>query len=240
MSRSFLKGAVAFLPLITLMVANHEASAQMRRSPFGTSRVSLATLPPVQNELKLNDEQKGAADKLHDQLIEDRRGVFQRGGGDWDGMRKEMEKLDAEATAKFNEKLDDGQKRRLTEIYVQANGPNALADTSVMEILELTDDQKGKLDEIRQANRDDMFDAFRDLQSMSEEERRETMDKLREDADTRLLAALTDKQREAFAKLPGEVVDYDLSALRGAFPGRGGGARGARPTSDSSRPQRPE
>jgi hypothetical protein len=224
------------------MVSSNEAAAQLRRSPFGTSRVSLATLPPVQSELKLNDEQKGIADKLHDRLTEDRREVFQSAGGDWEAMRKELEKLDAEATTKFNEKLDDGQKRRLTEIYVQANGPNSLGDTSVMEILELTDDQKSKLEEIRKANRDDMFDAFQDFQGMSDEERRETMNKLREDADARLLASLTDEQREAFTKLPGEEVDYDLSTLRGAFPGGGGGggARGSRPTSDGNRPQRPE
>ena len=238
MAHSFLKWGFAFLTLTILMPPGNEASAQLRRTGFGTSRVSLATLPPVQEELKLNDEQKELADKLHDQLTEDRRKVFQnREAGDWDGMRKELEKLDAAATAKLSGKLDDGQKRRLTEIYVQANGPSALADAPVMEILELTEDQKDQLEEVRQANREDMFDAFQDFQGMSDTERRETMIKLREDADSRLLAALTDEQRATFEKLPGEEVDYDLSVLRGAFPGR---VRGPRPASDSNRPQRPE
>lgn len=240
MSLTPLKLGSAVLALMVLASAGEEASAQMRRSPFGTSRVSLATLTPVQKELKLTDEQKGQADELHDQLTEDRRDVFQNGGGDWDAMRKDLEELDAEATAKFTEKLDDGQKQRLTEIYVQANGPNALADAAVLEVLELTDDQKTKLEDIRQANRDDMFDAFQDFQNMSDEERRETMNKLREDADARLLAALTDEQREAFAKLPGEEVEYDLAEIRGGFPGGGGGGRGGRPAGDSNRPQRPE
>jgi hypothetical protein len=226
-----------FLAMITTMLVGNEAFAQLRRTAFGTSRVSLATLAPIQDELKLNDEQKKLADELHDQLIEDRREVFQNRGGDWDGMRKELEKLDTEATNTLNGKLENDQKRRLTEIYVQANGPNALADAAVIEILDLTDDQKNKLEDIRQANRDDMFDAFQDFPNMSDEERRETMGKLREDADASLLAALTDEQREAFTKLPGEEVDYDLSVLRGGFPG---GGRGSRPTSDSNRPQRPE
>jgi Spy/CpxP family protein refolding chaperone len=240
MSRSCLKSSFVVLVLLFLASASNEAAAQMRRSPFGTSRVSLATLAPVQEELKLTDEQKGQADELHDQLTEDRREVFQSGGGDWDAMRQEIEELDDEATAKFTEKLEDGQKRRLTEIYVQANGPNALADTAVIEDLELTDEQQGKLEDIRQANRDDMFDAFQDFQGMSDDERRETMNKLREDADARLLAALTDEQRDAFAKLPGEEVDYDLAELRGGFPGGGGGGRNSQPAGDGNRPQRPE
>jgi hypothetical protein len=233
------KLSFVLLALSFAAFASNDALAQMRRSPFGTSRVSLATLGPVQEELKLSDEQKALADELHDQLTEDRREVFQGGGGDFDAMRKEIEEIDAEATTKFNEKLDDTQKQRLTEIYVQANGPNALADPSVIEILELTDDQNGKLEEIRQANRDDMFDAFQDFQGMSDEERRETMTKLRDDADARLLAALTEEQRASFEKLAGAEVDYDLDELRGGFPG-GGGRGGARPADDSNRPQRPE
>jgi hypothetical protein len=224
------------LTLGLLVLVTSAAEAQMRRSPFGTSRVSLATLEPVREELNLSDEQKELSDTLHDELMEERREVFQGGGGDFEAMRKEIEKLDADATAKFTEKLDDKQNLRLTEIYVQANGPNALADAAVIEVLKLTDEQQGKLDDVRQENRDDFFDAFQDFQGMSDDERRDAMTKLRDDADDRLLAALTDEQRTEFEKLSGEEVDYDLAELRGGFPGSGGQRRGG----DSSRPQRPE
>lgn len=224
------------LAILLLASAAEDAFAQMRRSPFGTSRVSLATLQPVQEALELTTEQTELADELHDQLNEDRQDVFQNGGGDFDAMRKELEELDAAATSKFTDKLDDKQQRRLTEIYVQANGPNALADAAVIKILELTDDQQAKLDDIRQANRQDFFDAFQDFQGMSDEERREAMVKLREDADARLIAALTEEQQNAFADLTGEEVDFDLTELRGGFPGGGG----RRPAGDGNRPQRPE
>ena len=238
MSRAPHKLGFILLALTALAVANNEAAAQMRRSPFGTSRVSLATLEPVQGELKLSDEQKKLADELHDQLNEDRREVVQNGGGDFEAMSKEVEELDAKATATFTEKLDDTQKQRLTEIYVQANGPNALADAAVIEILKISDEQQGKLDDVRQSNREDFFDAFQDFQGMSDEERRETMNKLREDADTRLLAALTEEQREGFEKLAGKEVDFDLAELRGGFSGGGGG--GGRRAGEGNRPQRPE
>lgn len=222
---------------VLAVLACEQSHAQQRRSPFGASRVSLGTLKPVREALKLNDEQKKLADTLHDQLMEDRRDVFQNGAGDFEAMRIEMEKLDADATGKFNEKLDDSQKARLTEIYVQANGPNALADQAVIESLKITADQESNLDEIRQTSRQAFFDMFQDFGSMSDEERRETMTKLQKEGDDRLLKGLTDEQRTAFEKLSGEEVDFDLSQLRGGFGG-GGGQRPA--AGASNRPQRPE
>lgn len=224
--------AFALLALFTRV-----AEAQSRRSAFDTTRVSLATLAPVQEALKLSDEQKELADQLHDKLMEDRREVFQGGGGDFEAMRKEIEDLNTAANNKFAEKLDEAQQRRLTEIYVQANGPNALADAEVIEILKLTDDQQAKLESARADNRADFFDAFQDFRGMGDDERRDAMTKLRGDADGRLLAVLTEEQRADFEKLTGAEVDYDLEDLRGGFAGRGGGRRGG---GDSNRPQRPE
>jgi hypothetical protein len=127
----------------------------------------------------------------------------------------------------------------MTEIYVQANGPNALADQAVIETLKIAADQQSKLDDIRQTNREAFFDMFQDFGSMSDEERRETMTKLQQEGDDRLLKGLTDEQRTAFEKLAGEEVDFDLSQLRGGFGGGGGG--GQRPAAgESNRPQRPE
>jgi hypothetical protein len=215
-----------------------QANAQMRRSPFGASRVSLGTLEPVREAVKLTEEQQKLADELHDQLMEDRRDVFQNGGGDFEAMRTEMEELDAEATKEFTDKLDDAQNTRLTEIFVQANGPNALADGAVMEALKITDDQKDELEGIREENRQSFFDMFQDFQDMSDDERREAMTKLQQEADDRLLGGLTDEQKAAFEKLAGEEVDFDLAELRGGFGGGGGGRQGG--GGGGNRSQRPE
>ncbi len=235
MSRLVASLQILVVVLIVTLLASDRCFAQQRRSPFGTSRVSLATLPTVQEALNLSDEQKQLADSLHDQMTEDRREVFQSGGGDFDGMRVKMEKLDADATGKFSEKLDDTQKVRLTEIYVQANGPNALSDPMVIETLKITPEQASKLEELRQTNRDALFGAFQDFQDMSDEEGREAFGKLQQEGDDRLLGGLTDEQQAAFDKLPGEEVDFDLTEIRGSF---GGGGRPA--ASSSDRPQRPQ
>ncbi len=237
MSHMVIRPRLILVVLVLSLVACDQSWAQQRRSPFGAARFSLATLAPVQEELKLSDEQKQLADSLHDQFTEDRREVFQSGGGDFNAMRLKMEELDGAATREFNEKLDDAQKQRLTEIYVQANGPNSLVDEAVIDALKIDAEQQGKLEEIRETNRQAFFGAFQDFQDMSDDERREAMTKLQREADERLLAGLTAEQRTAFKELPGEEVDFDLAELRGTFGG-GGGQRPA--NDDSGRPQRPE
>jgi hypothetical protein len=179
----------------------------------------LASLPEVQAELKLNKELKELADSLQEKLVEDRRAVFQSGSGDWDAMRKEIEKLHDEASAKVLEKLDDAQKQRLTEVYIQANGPNALADKVVIEQLKISEKQLEELESAREDNRYAFMDAWGEMQGMSDEERREVFTELQEEGDARLMNALNEGQREQFSKLGGEVLDYDLAPL---MPRRGG------------------
>jgi DNA-binding MarR family transcriptional regulator len=242
MSHLLAPASVVVAALI-LVIACEESLAQQRRSPFSTSRVSLSTLAPVQKVLALTDEQKELADSLHDELTEERNDIFQNSGGDFEAARVEYEEVTDELNAKFSDKLDDTQKARLTEVFVQANGPNALADPEVVERLKLTDEQKGKLEDIRQENRQAFFDSFQDFQGMSDEERRDAFTKLQEEGDARLLAGLTAEQRAEFEKLSGEEVDYDLSELRGAFGGGGGGGRragGGDSGAESDRPQRPQ
>lgn len=231
---------VAASLVILLLVCNH-SFAQQRRSPFGAARVSLATLEPVQQALQLTAEQKKLADELHDELTEERNDIFQNSGGDFESARLDYEEVVGELTGKFVEKLDDTQKTRLTEIYVQANGPNALGDEEVVKMLEISDEQKGQLEDARQENRQAFFDSFQDIQGMSDDERRDAFDKLRQEADDRLLAALSDEQRAKFETLGGEEVDYDLSQIRGAFGGGGGGGgRRGGGADQNDRPQRPE
>lgn len=218
MSRVLHKSLVAATVVALVAAFASPGIAQQRRSFFDMPRVSLATLPEVQAELKFNADLKSLADSLQEQLNEDRRDVFQNGGGDWDAMRVDIEKLNGEATAKLVEKLDDGQKKRLTEIFVQANGPNALSDKQVMEVLKISDEQNKKLDDAREDNRYAFFDAFQDFQGMTEEERRDAITDLQEEADERLLKELSDEQREQFSELEGEELEFDLTPL---MPRRG-------------------
>lgn len=207
---------LAFVALLSLFLTSmilSSAFAQQRRALFEVPRVSLASLPEVQEALKFSDELKSQADSLYQKMSDERREVFQNALGDWEGMRKKLEKLYEDTTAKLSEKLDKPQQDRLTQIFVQANGPNAIADKVVEEQLKLTPEQNDKLEAAREANRQAWLGAFQDIQGMSDDERRETFDKLRKESDNRLLQTLTEEQRDQFAKLGGEKLDYDLTPL---------------------------
>ena len=117
---------VALLTFGLMLAMTQFASAQRgRRGSLTTSRLQLATLEQVQAELKLDDDQTKLVEAVSQKLSEERRELFQGGGGGGGGfaaMREKMEKMNAAASAKLTEKLQDAQKQRLTQLYVQVNG----------------------------------------------------------------------------------------------------------------------
>jgi Spy/CpxP family protein refolding chaperone len=197
---------------------------------FGISAVQLvAQAEEVQTALNLTEDQKTKVEEINDQLREDRRDLFQQGGGgDFRAMREDMEKLNNEAAAKLAEVLDDNQKQRLMGIQIQVNGANSLFDAAIAKKLGVTEDQKSKLEEARQENMESMRDAMEDLrdQDLSREEMGAKMQELRTESDKKLLAALTEGQQADYEALKGDPVEVDMSQFRGGFGGRGGGGRG--------------
>ena len=226
---------VSSLTIVLALSMTQLASAQRRRrSFFGVNRVQLASLEKVQAELKLTEDQKKLAKETNEKLSADRRSLFQGGfGGDFEEMRKKMEKMNTEATAKLTKGLEDAQNKRLTELYVQLNGANALMDQAVAAALKVTEEQKQTLAKANDENRQAGRGAFQGFRDMSAEERTKAMEKLRKESDDRLLAALTKDQVELFGKMKGKEMDIDTSSLfprRGGGGGRqGGGGRPARP-----------
>jgi hypothetical protein len=186
-----------------------------------------AQVDAVQAALNLTDEQKGKIEDINDQFREDRRDLFQQGGGG-DFPREELEKLTNDANAKLAEVLDEGQQKRLMGIQIQVNGASMLLDAAVAKELGVTEDQKSQLEEIRQENGELARDAMEELrdQDLEREEMMEKMgEKMRElrtEGDKKLLAALTTDQQTQFEALKGDPVEIDRSQLGGGFGGRGG------------------
>ena len=201
------------------------------RGGFGPiSAVQLvADAEEVQTALNLTADQKTKVDEINDQLRDDRRELFQGGGGgggDFRAMRDEMEKLNTEAATKLAEVLDAGQQKRLMGIQIQVNGAEMLLDAAVAKELNVTDDQKSKLEEARDENRQAMMDAREEMQDLEREERRAKQQELRTEADKKLLAALTSEQQSQYEALKGEPVEVDRSQFGGFGGGRGGGGGG--------------
>jgi Spy/CpxP family protein refolding chaperone len=184
------------------------------------SHVELATLAEVQSNLKLTDDQKTKAKEIADALASERREMFQQGGGGGNFIARleQLNKLNTDAAEKLNSALDEAQRKRLEELFVQVNGAGALVETKVAQALALTDDQTNRIRDIMTQSRQAARDAFQN--EASADERRAAREKLTAERDEKLLAVLTDEQKQTFEKMKGEKLEVDLSPLRGR---RGGG-----------------
>jgi Spy/CpxP family protein refolding chaperone len=187
---------------------------------FTLPKVTLAQLEEVRDELKLTDEHQKQIEQLNDELAEGMRTAFQDAGGDWDKMRAAMNKAQAEVNEKLDKLLDPTQRKRMQEIYIQVNGAGALQDESVAQALQLTDEQKEKLEEVRDQSRDDFMNAG--LRDLDDEARAKKIEELTKSRDDKLVAVLTEEQRADFSEMKGDELEVDLSKLP-AFGRRGGG-----------------
>lgn len=198
-------------------------SANAQRRGFGrmfgaTPAVSLAQLEEVQTELKLTDDQKAKVTKLNADLSEERRAAREDAGGDFDKMRKEVALLNIEFDKEFAAALDEAQRTRAQEIYVQVNGPVTLTDEAVAAALKITDEQKQKLEQALADSRAKSREAFQNFQNLSDEERAKRSEELAKSRDESLLAVLDEAQKTQFESLKGGKLEVDLSKL--PRPGR--------------------
>jgi hypothetical protein len=144
-------------------------------------------------------------------------------------QRAEFEKQRLERTreekAKIAEILLPHQIKRLNEIFIQQAGVNALQDEDIAKELGISDAQKAKLTEVRQANQEAMGAQMRELfqgGGGDREAARAKMDEIRKAGDTKVLAVLTPTQQKKFEEMKGKPFELPEGAGRGGFGGPGG------------------
>jgi DNA-binding MarR family transcriptional regulator len=201
---------------------------------MGAGLVQLAQNEAVAKAIEVLDDQKEKigklAESLRNQPREGGRPDFQNMSDEerqkaFADMRARMEKQTEEGNAKLAEILVEPQMKRLREISLQLRGTGALSDPKIAAALQLTDEQKKKLEDVGRENMEAMRGAFQpggDPAGM-----REKMQEMRKQADAKTLAVLNDEQKKKFEEMKGEPFP-NLDALRGGFGGRGAGGRGGR------------
>jgi Spy/CpxP family protein refolding chaperone len=230
MARFFRRSASLSLAALTLLLALSQAAVAQRdegrRERGGERRggmaflaplVSLATNEEVEDELKLSDEQKDKIEELSDDLRDDFRKLLESGG-----QHEERQALNKAGSQKLIEVLDEDQEKRITEIAIQVFGANTLLfHPTLADHINVTEEQRKKLDDAQQENRRAFGEAWRDMrdQDLSREEARTKFGKLRAEADEKLMDVLTPEQKKQLESLKGEKADIDLPQFR---PGRGG------------------
>ena len=129
-----------------------------------------------------------------------------------------------EEKAKLAEVLLPNQIKRLTEIFVQVNGVRALDDEDIAKELGISEAQKAKLAEVRQANGEAMRNQGREaFAGLDEAGRAAKFAEMRKESDGKLLAVLTADQQKKFEAMKGKPFAMPEGGGRG-FGGGGGGS----------------
>ncbi len=208
--------------------------------------VRLLSLPEVQKELELVDDQKTQLKTLGDELRQKMQKEFSgvrdipqaQRAARFAELQAKLKPLNEEALKKVQEILMPNQWDRLNEISIQVRGAAALADEKIQKELGVSDDQKSKLKGIqdkamaditalwqglRDANLDD------DARRAKMAENREKMQSLMKAASDDAMNVLSADQRDKFEKMKGAKIEIQ-------FPQRGGPGGGNRPSGSANRP----
>lgn len=209
-----------FCTLALVVMVADQAQAQQRRRPWRfysdtySVGVALLQVEKVQAELDLNSDQIAKATEIGEKLSEDRREVYSGlSREEWrergDELRKETAELAKTAATTIAESLDDTQKQRWLEVTLQVRGPAALPGEHLAEHLKLDDVQTKKLIDLTNAQREKMFELFRQSrdQGLSREEGFEKFTALVEETNKERLAVLSDEQKTAFKEFQGEKFE---------------------------------
>lgn len=191
--------------------------------------MSLVQLEEVSKELKVSDEQKERLEEVQKNMQSRMQELREENQGDREAMMEAMQTANAEMAEQTTKVFDEGQQKRLMQIYLQVNGAMALTDKKVAEMLKLTEDQSAELTEAIQENRSSMREEMQGLRDLEAEERETKIAEFIKSRDESLMSVLTDEQKEAMEKAMGEKLAVDLSKMqRGGRGQRGQGGAGGR------------
>lgn len=201
----------------------------------GFSDTALLGNEQVQKELELVEDQISKISKIREEsrskFAQFPEGLREMSQADREkataDMQAKNEPVMKEMRTKINEVLLPDQRDRLKELAIQAQGTGALNNPEVAEALKITDEQKKKLETIREEAGTKMREAFSGFQPGQgpSEEARTKMQEIRKESNEKTLAVLTTEQAAQFEKMKGEKSSIDFTQMRG---GPGGG-RGGRP-----------
>jgi Spy/CpxP family protein refolding chaperone len=193
--------AVAALTLLVFAVSAGSAAAQQRIPSM--PRFTLLVDEQVQAELKLTDEQKQKIKEKLDSVVERGEGgrvtIRIQGGPDT------ITELEEETT----KVLDEAQRGRLREVWLQQAGPLTFADEDIAKELKLTNEQKGKVAAALDAHQEKVMT----LRAEAEQEEggfakmAPKFQKLREETGNQLKAMLDEAQKKRWEAMQGKKFE---------------------------------
>ncbi len=210
------RSLVVLSALMLLAAALVSASAQggQGRRGGGGGGLNLLRRESVQKELKMTADQVAKVDAKRQEVRQQTQALDQSLSPQ--ERAEKSREIQQKAVADI---LNEDQMKRFHQLELQQEGPAALLHKDIADKLKLTDDQRKQIADIQQKSREDMRAAlqgknFRDLS----DEDRQKLQEIRKTADEKMVAVLTDEQKDQWKDMQGEKFDF------GPPPGRAGGA----------------
>ena len=196
----------------------------------GGGVLGIAMRDEVQQELQLVDEQKdklrAIGEDARNRMRDEMRGMFEQmrdlsddeRRAKFDEIRTKMESMNADMEKELDKVLLPHQMERLKQIDLQSKirqrGSSALTGGDVAKALNLSDEQREKLEKRAAEVQEELQAKIRDLQA---------------EARQKMIDVLTPEQQAQLQKMMGDSFDLrDQGGFRGRFGGGEDGRRGGR------------
>jgi ATP-dependent exoDNAse (exonuclease V) beta subunit len=185
------------------------AIAQRQPGPGRGGIGGLLMNESVQKELKIEKEQADMLREAVTKVMGAHKDAFAKlsdlGPDERRTKGQELNKIVTEETMKAVDGiLQPKQLKRLKQIELQQAGAQAYSRAEIQKTLNLNDDQKEKIKSIA----DDTSKQMADLRGgVTSEERRDKIAKLRKETGEKVLAVLTDEQKNTWKEMTGEPFE---------------------------------
>ncbi len=199
-----------------------------RTSDRGRGNQALLRLEEVQKDLGLSTEQVDQVKKVHDEHSKSVKAIHEQlaklGEKDRKAKLGELpalfERLRKESADKLHAILSVEQRKRLHQIYLQVHESAALNYKDVADELQLTDEQRRKLMEIREGTVKSLREVAGEAKPGGEASAlSKRISAIQKDAFDKAIEVLTSQQREQFEKMQGKKLDINRSRLGFAAAG---------------------
>lgn len=192
--------------VVVLTTSPAPAQQQPGRGPIrgGPNQFVLLRQPAVQEELKLTAEEKEKIKKLfegfRDRLIE----------AVENGQRDKMAGLIQEQEKALPTVLNASQRKRLKEVFIQVQGLWALTDPGISKDLQITTEQKKKIQDLQKESEEAMKKLFQQGGAANRKDAQRKLADFHKQANEKGLALLTTAQQAKWKELSGEPFTREI------------------------------
>jgi hypothetical protein len=200
----------------TISVLAQGGGMRMMSGGGGGNPIMLLQREDVQEDLGLNDDQKGKLTDIQSGMRDRFMKIFTESGVSFEEMRtpegrKKMEPMMAKVQADLKNEIDGiltpAQSKRLMEIFIQMEGNKAVNNADVAKEVKLTDEQKAGIKKLQEK----VQEAMRGLGEMmrnGELDRDGMMEKMKKNnevLDSEIGKLLTDAQKAKLKEMGGKA-----------------------------------